>query len=64
MRLSMYKIDIMMARNKMTVTNLAKRYGVSRTRMNAILKQREVTPICAGRIAEALDTDVTEIITD
>ena len=46
----------------MTVTALAEAYGVSRARMNMILNQREVTPLCAGRLAKALGVDVTEII--
>lgn len=62
MKLSRNKIAIAMARKKMTVVELAKKYGVSRARINVILNQREVTPLCAGRIAEALDCDVTEIL--
>ena len=42
----------------------AEAYGVSRTRMNMILNQREVTVVCAGRLAHALGVDVTEIIED
>ncbi|MCI8401110.1 MAG: helix-turn-helix domain-containing protein [Lachnospiraceae bacterium] len=64
MKLSMDKIKIQMARAKLTITELAQRYGVSRNRMNVILNQREVTPVCAGRIADALGVDVTEILLD
>ena len=46
----------------MTDTALAEAYGVRRTRMNMILNQREVTPLCVGRLAKALGVDVTEII--
>lgn len=56
------KIDICLARNKMSITELAKTYGVSRTRINVILNQREVTPVVAGRLAEALGVDVTRLI--
>lgn len=56
------KIDICLARNKMSVTDLAKSYGVSRARINVILNQREVTPIAAGRLAEALGVDVSRLI--
>ena len=62
MRLSEQKIDVMMARNVYTVTDLAKAYGVSRARMNMILNSREVTAVCAGKLAKALKCDVTEII--
>ena len=51
MKLSRDKIDIALARNSLTITNLSKRYGVSRARMNVILNMREVTPVCAGRMA-------------
>ncbi len=64
MELSRKKINIALAQKEMTVTQLAKAYGVSRARMNVILNQREVTPVCAGRIAKALGCDVTEILAD
>lgn len=56
------KIDICLAKKKMSVANLAKEYGVSRARINVILNQREVTPIAAGRLADALGVDVIELI--
>ncbi len=56
------KIDICRSRKKMSVTDLAESYGVSRARMNVILNQREVTPVSAGRLADALGIDLTEII--
>lgn len=62
MRLSRSKIDIAMARKQMTVTQLAKAYGVSRARINVVLNQREVSTVSAGRMAEALGVDVTEIL--
>ena len=62
MKVSKDKIDIARANRCMTVTALAEAYGVSRARMNMILNQREVTPLCAGRLAKALGVDVTEII--
>lgn len=62
MRLSRRKIDIAMARKQMTVTQLAKAYGVSRARINVVLNQREVSTVSAGRMAEALGVDVTEIL--
>ena len=56
------KIDICLAMNKMSVTDLAKTYGVSRARINVILNQREVTSIAAGILAEALGVDVARLI--
>lgn len=62
MELDRKKIDICRARKKMTVADLAEAYGVSRARMHAILNQREVSVVSAGRLAEALDVDITELI--
>lgn len=62
MNLSREKVNIVMARKKMTVTNLAEAYGVSRARMNVILNSRNISTVCAGRVATALDVDVTEIL--
>ena len=62
MRISRDKINICMARKKMTVQALANAYGVSRTRINVLLNQREVSTVSAGRMASALVVDVTEIL--
>ena len=62
MKLDRSKVDIAMARKKMTTTQLAKAYGVSRARMSIILNSTDITPACAGKVAEALSVDVTEII--
>ncbi|WP_347256352.1 helix-turn-helix domain-containing protein [Anaerostipes sp. PC18] len=64
MNLERTKVDIAMAREKLTVTKLADQYGVSRARMNVILNSRNITPMCAGRLADALKCDVKEIIED
>lgn len=64
MKISREKINIELVRNKKTVTALAEAYGVSRARMNTILNQREVSVVSAGRLAEALGVDVTEILED
>ena len=56
------KINVAMARKKMYVTDLAEAYGVSRNRINILLNQREVSVVSAGRLAEALGVDVTEIL--
>lgn len=63
-RISREKINIELARKKKTVAALAEAYGVSRARMNVILNQREVSVVSAGRLADALGCDVTEIIED
>lgn len=64
MELSRKKINLILARKQMTVTQLGEAYGVSRARINAILNQRKITFMCAGRLAAALGVDVTEILED
>lgn len=62
MRLNIDEVNIHRSRNKMSIKDLAEAYGVSRTRMNVILNQREISVVSAGRLADALGVDVTEII--
>lgn len=64
MKLSRDKINIHMARKKMSVTELATAYGVSRSRIHIILNSQCITPTCAGKLAGALGVDVTEILED
>ena len=64
MKISREKVNICLARNKMTIQALANAYGVSRTRINVILNQRELSNVSAGRLATALGVDVTEIMED
>jgi len=64
MKISRELIDVCRARKKMSVADLAEAYGVSRARMNVIFNQREVSVVCAGRLADALGCDVTEILED
>lgn len=64
MKLSRTKIDMQMARKQLTVSALAEKYGVSRSRMTIILNNSDATPICAGKLAQALKVDITEILED
>ncbi len=64
MKLDRNKIELARARKQMTVNALAEKYGVSRSRLNIILNMREVSAVCAGRMATALGVDVTEILED
>ena len=63
-KLSKDKIALLRARKSMSVSDMAKAYGVSHSRMAYILNSRDVTPVCAGRVATALGVDVTEILED
>lgn len=62
LKLSREKIDIQLGNNLMSITASANAYGCSRARINVILNSREVTPMCAGRLAKALNVKVEQII--
>lgn len=51
-----------MARQDLNVSKLANKIGVSRFRCSQILKNSNMTPQTAGRLAKALECDVSEII--
>ena len=62
MKLDRDKIDIAMSKKRRTVAQLAKEYGVSRSRMNIILNSQTVTPATVGRLSDVLGVTVEEII--
>ncbi len=62
MNLDRSKINVAMARKCYNVAKLAEAYGVSAQRMRTILNSRKVSTATAGRLAEALGVDVTEIM--
>ena len=64
MKLSRLKIDIAIANSGYNMQELAKRAGVSRQRWNVLTNQKEIRPVCAGKIAKALGVDVTELLED
>lgn len=58
------KINLEMARKGYNIAKLAKTYGASAQRMRIILNSRKVSPATVGKLAKALECDVTEIIED
>ena len=62
MKLVKNKIEIALARRCMNVSELSEIYGVTRSRMSTLINQQNVSYVCAGKLAKALDVDVTEII--
>ena len=56
------KIEIILARRQMTATTLCKKAGFSRNRFYEIMRSKKINPKTAGRVAEILGVDVTEII--
>lgn len=61
MKLKKKAIDLLRARTCMTVNDLSKTSGVSKCTINAGY-ERDINPVAAGKLAKALNVDVTEII--
>lgn len=64
MELDRNKINAAMARKGYNIAKPAKIYGVSAQRMRTILNSRKVSPTIVGKLADALECDVTEILED
>lgn len=66
MELDFNKIQMSMARGCLTKSGLADRYGCSTARMHEILgvikEGQTIQPITAGKLAKALNVDITEIM--
>ena len=62
MQINDAKFEIALANSGLTIGQAAERAGLSRTRYNAILNQKKVTPQAAGKIAKGLGVAVEQII--
>lgn len=62
MKLNRNKVDIVLARNSMSISDLAAAYGCSKNRIYAILNSLNVKPQSVSKLANALKCDVTDII--
>lgn len=58
------KLEIAMAKSCMNSEDLQKASGMPRPTVNNVITGRSVRPGTIGRIAKALNVDVTEIIED
>lgn len=56
------KVNLILAKKKLTVTELCGAAGYSRNRFYTVMNSKKVSPKTVGKIAEALGVDVTEII--
>ena len=56
------KVNIILARKRVTVSALCESAGFSRNRFYIVMNSKNVSPKTAGRVAKALGVDVTEII--
>lgn len=62
MKLSKSKLEVAMARAKINRNNLAEKAGIPIPTICNVYTRGTCKPATAGRIAEALGVDVTEII--
>lgn len=62
MKLDVLKIKLIIARKELNQTDLAKKCGMRRQALNEIFNRGTCTLKTIGKIAKALDVDVTEII--
>lgn len=62
MKLSRNKVDLLMAKQRITINELAERYGASRGRMQIIFNSASITPRTVGKLAAALGVEPEDII--
>ena len=64
MKLCREKINLIMAREQLSISDIATKCNRSKQRVCSIFNSVKVMPKTAGIIAKALGVDVTEIIED
>ncbi len=62
MKLDVRTIKVYMANKRMTVAELARLMGIARQNLSTILTRGTCSIVNAGRIADALNVDVEEIV--
>lgn len=62
MQLDVRAIDIKLAEKGMTRTSLASSAGMCRQSVSTVLKRGTCNPVTAGKLAAALDVDISDII--
>ena len=64
MKISKMKLEIAMARLKMNRDDLVKKTGMPAPTVYNVYSRGSCKPATAGRLAEALNVDITEILED
>ena len=62
MKINYMRLLTQLARRSMNAADLEKTFGINRTLISKIKKSGELRPATVGRIAKALDVDVTELL--
>ncbi|MCI9257750.1 helix-turn-helix domain-containing protein [Acutalibacter sp.] len=55
------RIEIMLAKKRMTKATLAEKSGVSRQNISTIVRRGTCSPITAGKLAAALGVEVVDL---
>ena len=55
------RIEIMLAKKRMTKATLAEKSGVSRQNISTIVRRGTYSPITAGKLAAALGVEVVDL---
>lgn len=64
MKIDPLKLSIAMANKQFSFARLSEMAGVSRVSLSYINSGKRCKPVTAGKIAKALDVDVTELLED
>lgn len=62
MKANRKKLELAMARACMNTADLVKKSAMPRPTVNSVIMGRDVRPATIGKIARALDADVTDIL--
>ena len=62
MTLDREKVDIILAGQRLSISEFCESAGISRNRFYTVMNSKRVAPKTAGKFAELLGVDVTEII--
>ena len=62
MRISASRVEMEMARRELQLSELARLSGVSKQNLSQIIRRGSCYPKTAGRLARALDVDISAIV--
>lgn len=62
MKICKNRVDLILAENRKSITDICAKSGMSRTRFYAILNSNHILPKTAGKFADALGVSVSEIV--
>ena len=62
MKVKTQRIEILVAEQGMTLTQLAKQSGIARQNLSTIIRRGTAEPKTVGKLAKGLGVDVTELL--